>query len=168
MELVESFVANLNKLCPLYLEQKTECKDQLMSLYLYHMIREIGYKIVPPFCNGIVGYEFLTTQGKIDYIKLQDFQNKKSEAVREEEYERASQFRDLEREFKQKIMIDFSQSTNYQYLVFNKDYYEDVVLLNDPDGRLTDLFKGRNLRKQDSGPINVSQTEKSTSHDQSE
>jgi hypothetical protein len=62
------------------------------------------------------------------------------EAINNQEFEKAADLRDLERNLFQQVISNFSEGTDYKFFVLlSKDSNE--IIFNDPKGQLKEMFK---------------------------
>ena len=141
MATIESLVSELNELCKRFIAQKEQFKEFDRIREVFTAIKVQGYSISwPHFSFTDPEYEFLSDEGKRDLAKLIDFRNMKLEAVKNSNFERAADLRDIERELIKKIKMDFSRSIENQHFILAGKFPE-LVLFNDPDSLLITLFK---------------------------
>ena len=141
MATIESLVSELNELCKGFIAQKEQFKKFDRIREVFTAIKDQGYSISwPHFSFTNLEYELLSDEGKRDLERLIDFRKMKLEAVKDLNFERAADLRDLERELIKKIKMDFSSNTENQHFILAGKFPE-LVLFNDPDGLLITLFK---------------------------
>ena len=141
MATIESLVSELNELCKRFITQKDQFKEFDRIREVFTAIKDQGYSISwPHFSFTDPEYELLTEEGKRDLERLIDFQKMKLEAVKDLNFERAADLRDIEKELVEKIRVDFSIKTKNQHFILAGKFPE-MVLFNDPDSLLITLFK---------------------------
>ena len=141
MATIESLVSELNELCKRFIAQKEQFKEFDRIREVFIAIKDQGYSISwPHFSFTDPEYELLSDEGKRDLEKLIDFRKMKLEAIKDLNFERAADLRDLERELIKKIKMDFSRNVeNRNFILAGK--FPELVLFNDPDSLLITLFK---------------------------
>ena len=141
MATIESLVSELNELCKRFIAQKEQFKEFDRIREVFTAIKDQGYSISwPHFSFTDPEYELLSDEGKRDLEKLIDFRKMKLEAIKDLNFERAADLRDLERELIKKIKMDFSRNVeNRNFILAGK--FPELVLFNDPDSLLITLFK---------------------------
>ena len=141
MATIESLVSELNELCKRFITQKEQFTEFDRIREVFTAIKAQGYSISwPHFSFTDPEYELLSEEGKRDLERLIDFRKMKLEAVKNLNFERAADLRDLERELIKKIKMDFSSNSENQLFILAGKFPE-LVLFNDPDGLLITLFK---------------------------
>ena len=141
MATIESLVSELNELCKRFIAQKEQFKEFDRIREVFTAIKDQGYSISWPHFSFIYPeYELLSEEGKSDLAKLIDFRKMKLKAVKDLNFERAADLRDLERELIKKIKMDFSHNIENQHFILAGKFPE-LVLFNDPDSLLITLFK---------------------------
>jgi len=141
MATIESLVSELNEHCKRFIAQKEQFKEFDRIREVFTAIKDQGYSISwPHFSFTDPEYELLSDEGKRDLERLIDFRKMKLEAVKDLNFERAADLRDLERELIKKIKMDFSRNAENQHFILAGKFPE-MVLFNDPDSLLITLFK---------------------------
>ncbi len=141
MATIEALVSELNELCKRFIAQKEQFNEFDRVREVFKEIKDQGYNVLwPLFSFTNPEYELLSDEGKHNMGKLIDFGKMKLEAIKEMNFERAADLRDIERELIKKIRLDFSRNIgNQNFILAGK--YPEVVIFNDPDSLLITLFK---------------------------
>ena len=141
MKTIESLVSELNDLCKQYIAQKDQFlgKERMKELFLE--IKGRGYGIVAPLlASSTPEYELLSEEGKMKFEEMINVRKMKMVAIKDQEFERAADLRDMERELEKKICDDFSRNNEDQHFIL-AGKISDFIVFNDPDNLLIALFK---------------------------
>jgi hypothetical protein len=96
--------------------------------------------VTPTFESNSIEYEILSDKCKEQIHHLYETRRKKMEVINNQEFEKAADLRDLERNLFQQVIIDFLEVTDYKFFVLlSKDSKE--IIFNDPKGQLMEMFK---------------------------
>jgi hypothetical protein len=138
---VGSLVAELNKLCDLFLLQKEEFKQKDKIRRTFTRIIKRGYRITTPSFDPMAPeYAFLSSVGKQDCEQLDYIHKIKIIAIKSQNFEHAADLRDIERMLEKKIHTQFANATDNKYFVI-LDRRTKLIVYNDYDGKLQEFFR---------------------------
>ena len=141
MKTIESLVSELNDLCKQYIAQNDQFQGRERMKELFLEIKDRGYGIVAPILSSSTPeYELLSEEGKKKFDEVVKVRKMKMAAIKDQEFERAADLRDLERELERKICVDFSQNNEDHYFIL-AGKIADFIVFNDPDNLLIALLK---------------------------
>ncbi len=141
MNRIDSIIEELNELCRDYIKQQDRFRDFEKIRELFREMKTLGFTIVTPlFEVSSPESQFLSENGKNDLQQMSDIQKKKLQAIKNNEFERAADLRDLERQLLGKIRLDFSQITRDRFFILPSGD-TNLIIFNDPESLLMNLFR---------------------------
>jgi len=141
MNRIDSIIEELNELCRDYIKQQDRFRDFEKIRELFREMKTLGFTIVTPlFEVSSPESQFLSENGKNDLQQMSDIQKKKLQAIKNNEFERAADLRDLERQLLGKIRLDFSQITRDRFFIIPSGD-TNLIIFNDPERLLMNLFR---------------------------
>ena len=140
MNPIESELAELNMLCEKYdsLHEDTKQKTRIRQIFT-EFVKQ-GYNIVTPrFDPESPEYGTLSETGKLIRERLIYIVKKKLDAIKQNNFEFASDLRDLEHELKKRMVNDFSNAISNKFFVLLTEDSKEIIY-NDFDGKLKEYF----------------------------
>jgi hypothetical protein len=144
MKPIGSQLAELNTICEQFHHENGTPESKSRIREIFSDLVKRGYQFVTlTFEPDSAEYEVLSDQGKRLCHRMHETRKKKMEAIHNEQFEKAADLRDLERNILQQVTLDFSAVTlNRFFVLLSEDSRE--IIFNDPSDQLKELFKSRN------------------------
>jgi hypothetical protein len=140
MSAIVDLLSELNELCKQYVFNNDSFAEQGRIRELISEILELGFDFEMVNLNGYsTVYEMLTEKGKSNYNTKLEITKLKMEAIRLQQYERASYLRDQERQLTKAINTEYIQSTDRLFFIL-KENSSDTILFVDSERMLKGMF----------------------------
>ena len=141
MEPIETLIGELNQLCTRYIAYMDEFKETDRIKEVFTAIKNQGYNVLVPVLEpDSPDSELLSEEGRHNLEKMAEIRKKKIDALNVQYFEGAADYRDIERQLREKVITDFFQSTINQYFILLKNTPNEVIF-SDPQSRLCSIFK---------------------------